>query len=72
VQAQSSTQRTPLTYISESESDSKLYINFEFCEGKKLFFKHIHLQSQVVYVDINNFENNIHILGYGASSMQVD
>ena len=26
---------TPLPYIGLSESDSKLYPSFEFCEGKK-------------------------------------
>ena len=38
--------------IGLSESDSKIYTNFEFCEGKKLltFGKHIDLQSQAIYL----------------------
>ena len=34
-------------YIGVSVSDSILYINFEFCEGK---IEHINLQSQEIYV----------------------
>jgi hypothetical protein len=38
---------TPLPYIGLSESDSKLYIDFEFCEGKN----HKHLKNTLIYKD---------------------
>ena len=42
-----------------TESDSKLYTNFKFCEKNKShnFFKHIDLQSQENYVDKKNPRN---------------
>ena len=36
---------TPLPCIGLSESDSKLYTNFEFCEGKN----HKHLKNTLIY-----------------------
>jgi hypothetical protein len=44
---------TPSACIGSSESDSKLYTNVEFCEGKnhKQLKKHIDLQNQAIYVD---------------------
>jgi hypothetical protein len=41
-----------------SESDSKQYTNFEFCEEKKIIsiLKHVDLQSQEIYVDKNNLK----------------
>ena len=37
-------------YLVFNESDSNLYTNFEFCEGKKeVIDKHINLQSQENY-----------------------
>ena len=56
-----------------SESDSILYNNFEFCEGKnhRHCKKHINLQSQAVYDDKKNSKKNLHILENGASGVQV-
>ena len=44
---------TPIPCICLSEIDANLYINFEFCEGKKSkpFVQQIDLQSQALYVD---------------------
>ena len=44
---------TPLPCIGLSESDSKLYTNFKFCEGKnhENLEKHVDLQSHAIYVD---------------------
>jgi hypothetical protein len=43
---------SPLPCIGLGESDSILYTNFEFCEGKNhKFEKHINLQSQTICVD---------------------
>ena len=56
-----------------SESDLRLYTNFEFYEKKdcKHFPKHVDLQSQAIYVDKNNLEKSLHILQDSASSVQV-
>jgi hypothetical protein len=66
---------TPLLYIGSSESDSKIYINFEFCEE----IGHKHLKSTLVYKSkqfmlINFFARKVYILLFedGASSLQVD
>ena len=37
--------KTPLSYIGLCKSDSKLYTNFEFCEGEK----HKHLKNALIY-----------------------
>ena len=64
---------TSLTYIGFSGIDSKLYTNFEFCEGKN----HKHLKNtliykrQTIYVAKLNFKKSIHNLEDGASSVQV-
>ena len=54
---------TSLPCIGSSESDSKLYTNFKFREGK--FHKHlkntINLQRQAIYVDKRNRKKNSHI-----------
>ena len=57
-----------------SESVSKLYTHYEFCERKchKKYEKHIALQSQAFYVDRIFFRKSLHILKDGASSVQVD
>ena len=54
---------TPLSSINLNESDSKLYTNFEFCEGKnhKQLQKYIDLQSQAIYVDKKNLKKSLHI-----------
>jgi len=64
----------PLYCIGLSERDSKIYINFEFCERKnhKIFEKHIDLQSQAIYVENFYFKKNLHIFEDVASSVQVD
>ena len=55
-----------------SESDSKLYVNFEFFEEKDYnFFKHNDLQSKANYGDKNNSKISVHILEDGASGVQV-
>ena len=63
---------TSLPYIGSSESDSKIYITFEFCEVKSLehLKKHIDLQSQIIYVEEFIFKKSLHILEDGASSVQ--
>ena len=50
---------TSLPCIGLSESVSKLYINFEFCEGKNhKHMKNIDLQSQEFYVDYLFLQEN--------------
>ena len=53
---------SPLTWIGLSDNDSKLYTNFESCEGKKSesFEKHIDLQGQVIYADKFDFQEEIY------------
>ena len=49
--------KSSLPCIGLSESDSKLWTNFEFCERKNLKHmkkKHIDLQSQAIYVAKKN------------------
>ena len=63
---------TLLPCIGLSESSSKLYINFEFFEGKIInIWKHIDLQSQTFYVDRRNFKKSLHILKDGTSNVEV-
>ena len=63
----------PLLCISLNESDSKLYIDFGFCEGKN----HKHLKNILIY-KANHlmltffFEKSLHILENESSSVLVD
>jgi hypothetical protein len=56
-----------------SESDIKLYTNFEFCEGKN----HIHFKNTPIYkakqtmTTTKNSKKNLHILEDGTSGVQV-
>ena len=54
---------TSLPCIGSGDSESKLYTNFEFCEGKN--HKHLKnttdLQRQAIYVDKKNLKKNLHI-----------
>ena len=64
---------TPSSCMSLRESDSKLYNNFEFYEGK--YQKH--LENTLIYKAKNFFDNlflkkSLHILEDNASSVQVD
>ena len=53
-----------------NEGDSKLYINFEFCEGKN--HRHfIDLQKQANYDDKENSKKILHILEDATSGVQV-
>ena len=66
-QARSSGQ---LQYL--SETNSKLYTNFEFCEGKN----HKHFKNTLIYkakqkILTKKFKKNLHILKDGASGVQV-
>ena len=66
-----------------SESDSKLYTNFESCEGKYIIIyklnknksidisKHIDLQSQEMYDGKNIFKKSVHISQDGGSGVEV-
>jgi hypothetical protein len=55
-----------------SESDSKLYSNFELCEEKILdTSRNIGLQSQAIYDDKNNSKKSLHILKDTASGVHV-
>ena len=55
-----------------SKNDSKLYTDFEFCEGKNINIqKHIDIQNHVIYVDKFFFKKSLHILEDGASGVQV-
>ena len=64
---------TPYPYLVFNESDSKLYINFEYYEEKKsyTFLKHIDLQSQANHDDKNNSKKSSHILDDSPSGVQV-
>ena len=64
---------TPNTCLVLSESDPKLYTNFEVCEEKDpwTFKKHIDLQSQAIYDDKNDSKKSLHILEDSASGVQV-
>ena len=63
---------TPNPCLIFSENDSKLYTNFEFCEGEKhKHLKNIVLQSQAIYDDKKNPKKSLHILEDGASGVQV-
>ena len=65
---------TSLPCIGLSESDLRLYPNFEFCEGKN--HKHLEntfdVQSQAIYVDNKKFKKSLHILEDGVSNVQVE
>ena len=56
-----------------SESDSKLYTNFEFCEEKihRNFKKHIDLQSQAIYDEKKDSKKSLHNLEDCASRAQI-
>jgi hypothetical protein len=53
---------TPYLCIGLSESESKLYIIFKFCEGRshKHLEKHIDLQSQAIYGGENIKEKSLY------------
>ena len=57
-----------------SESDSKLYTKFEFCDEKnhRHLEKHINLQSYVNHDDQKNSKKSLHILEDSTSGVQVD
>ena len=65
---------TPLSCKGLSESDSKLYTNFEFGEGKN----HKRLKNTLIYktkqflLTICFLKKNLHILENGANNVQVD
>ena len=67
--------KTPLPCIGLSGNYCRIYINFEFCEGKN----HKHLENTMIYkakqiISTNFFSSkkqSLHILEDGASSMQV-
>ena len=64
---------TPLPCITLSESDSKLYIKFGFCEGKnqrQLKNSLIYIIKQFMFP--NFFKKSLHILEDSASSVQVN
>ena len=66
---------TPLPFLGLSESDSKFYSNFQFCEGKNssTFGKHIDLQNQAIYVEkCFFFQEKYTFLRDGTSSVRVD
>jgi hypothetical protein len=64
----------PHPYLVLSERDSKLYINFDFCEKKV----HRHFKNILIYkaeqfiMTKNNFKKSLHILEDNASGLQVD
>ena len=64
---------TPSHCIVLRESDSKLYTDFEFCEGKN----HKYLKNTLIYkanqfILIKKIEDSLHILENNASGVQVD
>ena len=65
---------TPLPCISLSESDLKLYTNFEFCEGK--YYKHLRntlICKAKYFMVINFFSRKVYIyFEDNASSVQVN
>ena len=63
----------PLSCRGLSESNSKLYTNFEICGGKN----HKHLKNTLIYnakkfMLTTKFKKSLQILEDGASSVQVD
>ena len=64
---------TPDPYLSASESDSKLYTIFEFCEenSHKHFENILIYKRQAIYDDKNNSKKSLHTLEDCASGVQV-
>ena len=63
---------TPLPCIVLSESDSNLYTNFEFCEGKIITIENTLIYKAKQFVLGKNIKNSVHDLEDGGANVQVD